>query len=57
MTHPVRTAGEDQAVLELVRLFSEGGHHHIPIVDCEQRLLGIITQSDLIRALYRAVRV
>ncbi|MCB1905754.1 MAG: CBS domain-containing protein, partial [Rhodocyclaceae bacterium] len=41
----------------LVRLFSQGGHHHIPIVDSAQRLVGIITQSDLIRALYRAVRV
>ncbi len=43
-------------VVELVPLFSEGGHHHIPIIDPERRLVGIITQSDLVRSLYQAVR-
>ena len=57
MSKSVSTAGEDQPVVDLVRLFSQGGHHHIPIVDSARRLVGIITQSDLIRALYRAVRV
>lgn len=57
MSRNVRIAGEDQPVADLVRLFAEGGHHHIPIVDRAQRLVGIITQSDLICALYRAVRL
>lgn len=35
--------------------FSEGGHHHIPIIDAEKRLVGIITESDFVRALYRSV--
>ncbi|XAH24690.1 HPP family protein [Xylophilus sp. GW821-FHT01B05] len=56
MTRKVRVASEHRHVIELVPLFSEGGHHHIPIIDAEQRLAGIITQSDLVRALYRAVR-
>jgi len=56
MTRQVRVASEHRHVIELVPLFSEGGHHHIPIIDAEQRLAGIITQSDLVRALYRAVR-
>ena len=36
---------------ELVPLFADGGHHHIPIVGDEARLVGIITQSDLVTAL------
>jgi len=56
MTREVRTARTDQRVAELVPLFSEGGHHHIPIVEEDGRLAGIITQSDLVRVLYRAAQ-
>jgi CBS domain-containing membrane protein len=56
MTRQVRVASEQRHVIDLVPLFSEGGHHHIPIIDADQRLVGIITQSDLVRALYRAVK-
>jgi CBS domain-containing membrane protein len=55
MTRQVRVASEDRPMVELVPLFSEGGHHHIPIIDGERRLTGMITQSDFVRALYRAV--
>ena len=57
MTRQVRVASAHRLLTELVPLFSEGWHHHIPIIDGESRLVGIITQSDLVRALYRAVRV
>jgi CBS domain-containing membrane protein len=56
MTRKVQVASAERFLLELVPLFSEKGHHHIPIIDGEQRLVGIITQSDLVRALYRAVQ-
>ena len=56
MTRSVRVASADRHIVELVPLFSEGGHHHVPIIDEAQRLVGIITQSDLVRALYRAAR-
>jgi len=55
MTRQVRVASADRPVVDLVPLFSEGGHHHIPIIDGEKRLTGMITQSDFVRALYRAV--
>lgn len=55
MTRSVRVASADRLLTELVPVFSENGHRHIPIIDSERRLVGIITQSDLIRALYRAV--
>ena len=54
MTRQVRVASEDRPMVDLVPLFSEGGHHHIPIIDGERRLTGMITQSDFVRALYRA---
>ena len=41
-------------LVDLVPLFSEDGHHHIPVIDAEQKLVGILTQSDLVRALSRA---
>jgi len=56
MTRRVRVASEGLHVIELLPLFSEGGHHHLPVVDAQQHLVGILTQSDLVRALHRAVR-
>lgn len=56
MTREVRVASVNRHVSELVPLFSEGGHHHIPIIDTERRLAGIITESDLVRALHRVAR-
>jgi CBS domain-containing membrane protein len=54
MTTQVRVASEDRHVVELLPLFSEGGHHHIPIVGLNSKLVGMITESDFVRALYRA---
>jgi CBS domain-containing membrane protein len=52
MTRKVRVASAGRPLLELVWLLAEGGHHHIPIVDEERRLVGIVTQSDLVGALH-----
>lgn len=54
MTSRVHTAQADQPMVSLVPLFADSGLHHLPIVDANQRLVGIVTQSDLIVALYRA---
>jgi CBS domain-containing membrane protein len=51
MSHPVQVAGIGQHAMDLVPLFSHGGHHHIPIVDDDARLAGVITQTDLVRTL------
>jgi CBS domain-containing membrane protein len=52
MAHPVYSAKETMHIVELVPLLSERGLHHIPIVDAERHLVGMVTQSDLIAALY-----
>ncbi|MFT3807341.1 HPP family protein [Arenimonas sp.] len=44
MTTQVRVASQERHVAELVPLFSEGGHHHVPIIGEHSRLVGIITQ-------------
>lgn len=56
MTRQVRVASSDRPLTELVPVFSDGGHRHLPIIDAERRLVGIVTQSDLIRAMDAAVR-
>jgi len=45
------TARPEQPMVELARAFSDGGLHEMPVVDAQRRLLGIVTQSDLIAAL------
>lgn len=54
MSPQVQVAQSHQHVMDLVPLFSHGGHHHIPIIDAQQRLVGIVTQTDLVRALAAA---
>ncbi len=53
MAHPPITAHEDALISTLVPLLSDKGLHHLPIVDSDNKLTGIVTQSDLIAALYQ----
>ncbi|MES3014149.1 MAG: HPP family protein [Pseudomonadota bacterium] len=52
MSARVSTAFETTPVVELVPLMADIGHHHVPIVDTERRLVGMVTQTDLVAALY-----
>ncbi|AKJ27438.1 membrane protein [Caldimonas brevitalea] len=54
MSRTVRVASAERHIVDLVPLFSDTGHHHIPILGDKEKLVGIITQSDLVRALCRA---
>lgn len=57
MSTQVQVAQDTHHVMDLVPLFSHGGHHHIPIVDGQEHLVGIITQTDLVRTLATTVQV
>jgi len=54
MTRRVRTARPEQPIADLVQGFSDGGLHHMPVVDEQQCVVGMITQSDLVAALFMA---
>jgi CBS domain-containing membrane protein len=53
MTRQVRVAAAHRSLAELLPLLSASGHHHIPVVGDQGRLLGMVTQSDVITALMR----
>jgi len=52
MTAPVKTAETKKSIVELLPLISEHGLRHIPVIDDEGRLAGMLTQADMVNALY-----
>ncbi len=54
MTRDVLTATSTQELVDLVPAFSNGGRHHLPVVNGDGELVGIVTQSDMVAALFRA---
>ena len=56
MTAPVATANQTMSIADLIPLFSQGRHRHMPVLDDEHRLVGMITQSDLMLDLYRILQ-
>ena len=43
-------------VVDLIALFANGAHAHLPVLDDEGRLAGVVTQTDLIAGLHRHAR-
>ncbi len=54
MTRDVLVAHPQQPLVDLMAAFSDGGRHHLPVVDERRRLVGMVTQSDMVAALFRA---
>jgi CBS domain-containing membrane protein len=52
MTTKVVTTRADKPIVELVPLMSNTGLHHIPVVDADNRFIGMVSQSDLLASLY-----
>jgi CBS domain-containing membrane protein len=53
MNADVRTVAVTTPFADLLPLFANDGHHHIPVLDANERLAGMITEADLIAGLYR----
>ncbi len=49
MTKEVITVKEDENIKQLFKLMDEGGILGVPVVDEKRRVIGIITESDLIK--------
>lgn len=54
MTGQVKTVLQSEPIAELVPLMTNGGLHHIPVVDDDGIFVGIVSQSDLLAALYES---
>jgi len=52
MSKSVKTASVRLPIVQLVPLMADEGVHQIPVVDDERRLVGMVTQSDMVAALY-----
>ena len=54
MTRAVQGAYLDTPIVELVLLMANSGLHHLPVLDRENRFVGMVTRSDVIAALYQS---
>jgi CBS domain-containing membrane protein len=52
MTTKVVTTRPDKPIVELAPLMSNTGLHHIPVVNADNRFIGMVSQSDLLASLY-----
>lgn len=52
MSSHVVTARASTPIVELVPLMSNSGLHHIPVVNAENRFVGMVGQSDLLASMY-----
>jgi len=52
MSKSVKTASVRLPIVQLVPLMADEGVHQIPVIDDERRLVGMVTQSDMVAALY-----
>ncbi|MDD5329733.1 MAG: HPP family protein [Sulfuricella sp.] len=52
MTAPAITATADTPLTQVFLIFKEKGINHLPVIDEDRRLIGIVTRLDLLSALY-----
>ena len=52
--HTFARATPDTPVSALLDVLSRGEHHEVLIIDDADALVGVVTQTDLLAALYRA---
>ncbi len=55
MSERVHSARVETTVAELVHSLTERPLAHIPVLDDRRHVLGVVTQTDLVAALYKRV--
>ena len=53
MTGDVRCVLISTPIARVVQVMAETGHHHVPVVDNQGALAGMVTQSDIVTALFK----
>jgi CBS domain-containing protein len=53
MTDEPTTIDPDVDIREAARVIADSGHNRLPVVDRDDRLVGVITRADVLRALTR----
>ena len=54
MSVNVKTVARDLPIVQLVGLMTDGGVHQVPVIDDDRRLVGMVSRSDMIAALYES---
>lgn len=52
MSTPVKAAHPDTPIAQVVPYMADAGLHHLPVTDDDGRLVGMLTQSDVMAAMY-----
>ncbi|WP_229414331.1 HPP family protein [Zemynaea arenosa] len=52
MTRQVRSVRADLPMAELVPMMANTGYHHLPVLEADGRFAGLVTQSDVLAAVY-----
>ncbi len=52
MTRHVVTVTEETHIISLLPIFAEKGIHHLPVVNEERRIVGMVTRYDVMQALH-----
>jgi CBS domain-containing membrane protein len=55
MTGTVQSVAAEAPLSEVMGVLTRAGKHHVPVIDAERRLVGMVTQSDVLAALYQRV--
>lgn len=56
MTEPVVTIGETEELEKLVQLFTDKKFHAVPVLDYEDKLVGIVSTIDIIRFMFDYIK-
>ena len=51
MSTTVRTVSQNASTLDLLGAFQLDGYHHVPVLNGEKKLVGVVTASDLLKAI------
>ena len=57
MGKPVKVISENCNMLDLAEIFCGDGHHHIPVINANEQLVRMITQSDFVKAIDQSIDI